>query len=161
MDPAPHSESQNDSDGTLVHHPDKAARRSHPFAGANTLTEHHTLLVAALDDMENGRLSEVEAGHLDPATQLPGTFRTTNTFWSAWQLAGSELSDRVAALAVMRGVAKEPRHPAYRTTPTTTPGVYQCHARNYILTVHITPKVDGMNALENPGTLTWLTIHAA
>lgn len=121
----------------------------------------HPLLVAALDDLEKNRLSEVAAGDLEPATNLPGTFRATDTFWSAWQLSGAELSDRVAALAVMRGMAKEPRHPAYRTTPTTTPGVYQCHARKYILTVHISPEVEGMNPLENPGTLTWLTIHNA
>jgi hypothetical protein len=125
------------------------------------LSEPHALLVAALDDLENNRLSEVAAGDLDPSTQLPGTFRATNTFWSAWQLSGGEISDRVAALAVMRGMAKEPRHPAYRATATTTPGVYQCRARKYVLTAHITAAVEGMNPLENVGTVTWLTIRSA
>ena len=125
------------------------------------MSEHQSLLVAALDDLEHDRLSEVAAGDLDATTQLGGTFRATDTFWSAWQLAGGEISDRVAALAVMRGMAKEPRHPAYRATATTSAGVYQCHARKYILTVHITPAVEGMKPLENPGTLTWLTIHNA
>lgn len=125
------------------------------------MSDYHTLLSAALNDKEQGRLHQVQSGDLDPNTQLPGTYLTTDTFWSAWQLSGADLADKVASLSVMRGMGKEPRHPAYRTTATVFPGVYQCRVRGIILTVHIEPATPGADPLEGVGTLTWLTIHPA
>lgn len=125
------------------------------------MSDYHTLLGAALNDKEHGRLHEVHAGDLDPNTNLPGTYLTTDTFWSAWQLSNADLGDKVAALSVMRGMSKEPRHPAYRTTATVLPGVYQCRVRDLVLTVHIEPATPDADPLESVGTLTWLTIATA
>lgn len=125
------------------------------------MSDYHTLLRAALDDKDHGRLHQVQAGDLDPATNVPGTYQTTDTFWSAWQLSGADLADKVAAVSVMRGMAKEPRHPAYRTTATVIPGVYQCRVRGIILTVHIEPATPGADPLQDAGILTWLAITPA
>lgn len=124
----------------------------------------NTLLDAALADETAGSTRNIPATALAPATAFGDVFATTDTFWSAWQLLDLPDVDRHRTLAVMHGVATEPRHPAYRVTATTTPGIYECKAgRTVALTLHIHPDQDADptgDLLDAPGTQVWLTIHS-
>lgn len=124
----------------------------------------NSLLDAALADEAAGNTSDVPATALASDTVFKDVFAATDTFWSAWQLLNLPDADRARTVAVMHGVATEPRHPAYRVTPTGDPGIYECRAGRTValtLRIHLAEGAEPTgDLLDAPGAQVWLTVRS-
>lgn len=125
------------------------------------MTTPDPLLATARNDHSSGRTMLITSQDLlavdteaNTCFDATDTHAITDTFWSGWQLQDLTAKERDQAVAVMRGVEKEPAHPAYRVSTTGTDGIRQCQAGARLI----------MTFMQDPQKAThatiWLTTHA-
>lgn len=96
--------------------------------------ERDPFVAASCDDLTESRTHQVTAaelltGHGDqPQTIDLNTneqHQVTDTFLALWKNLSATVTTRALMLSVMHGITIEPRHPAYRVSPTPIPDTYQ------------------------------------
>lgn len=128
----------------------------------------HPFVLAALEDVVGHRVRTVTAHELtvalsdNPAPVVgyrpDDEHLVTDTFHSLWSsLSTIAVPEPGKVLAVMRGVQKNPKHPAYRVTHTSEPNICTAKAGDHItLTLQTIPEPTGEGQFRDE--VTWLAV---